>query len=93
MKSERERFGSILNFVSKTNMLIFLGTFVGKRKQTILKKRWFDITNSNWHSQAKTAQNWKKQTFDCQETSENKQSKLDKNTRVEQAADLVAIRN
>jgi hypothetical protein len=23
---------------------IFLGTFVGKRKQTILKKRWFDIT-------------------------------------------------
>jgi hypothetical protein len=23
---------------------IFLGTFVGKQKQTILKKRWFDIT-------------------------------------------------
>jgi hypothetical protein len=22
---------------------IFWGTFVGKRKQTILKKRWFDI--------------------------------------------------
>jgi hypothetical protein len=25
---------------------IFLGTFVGKRKQTILKKRWFDITST-----------------------------------------------
>jgi hypothetical protein len=24
---------------------IFLGTLVGKRKQTIFKKRWFDITN------------------------------------------------
>jgi hypothetical protein len=24
---------------------IFLGTFIGKRKQTIFKKRWFDITN------------------------------------------------
>jgi hypothetical protein len=23
---------------------IFLGTLVGKRKQTIFKKRWFDIT-------------------------------------------------
>jgi hypothetical protein len=27
---------------------IFLGTLVGKRKQTIFKKRWFDITN--WKS-------------------------------------------
>jgi hypothetical protein len=25
----------------------FLGTLVGKRKQTIFKKRWFDITNSD----------------------------------------------
>jgi hypothetical protein len=25
---------------------IFLGTLVGKRKQTILKKRWFDITST-----------------------------------------------
>jgi hypothetical protein len=25
---------------------IFLGTLVGKRKQTIFKKRWFDITNN-----------------------------------------------
>ncbi len=25
--------------------MIFLGTLVGKRKQTILKKRWFDITS------------------------------------------------
>jgi hypothetical protein len=24
---------------------IFLGTLVGKRKQTIFKKRWFDITS------------------------------------------------
>jgi hypothetical protein len=24
---------------------IFMGTLVGKRKQTIFKKRWFDITN------------------------------------------------
>jgi hypothetical protein len=24
---------------------IFLGTLVGKRKQTIFEKRWFDITN------------------------------------------------
>jgi hypothetical protein len=29
---------------------IFLGTFVGKRKQTILKKRWFDITTTALHS-------------------------------------------
>jgi hypothetical protein len=27
------------------NIFNFLGTLVGKRKQTILKKRWFDITN------------------------------------------------
>jgi hypothetical protein len=26
---------------------IFRGTLVGKRKQTIFKKRWFDITNSS----------------------------------------------
>ena len=26
------------------NIRFFWGTFVGKRKQTILKKRWFDIT-------------------------------------------------
>jgi hypothetical protein len=25
---------------------IFLGTLVGKRKQTIFKKRWFDITTA-----------------------------------------------
>jgi hypothetical protein len=31
----------------KENVLVrqrILGTFVGKRKQTILKKHWFDIT-------------------------------------------------
>ncbi len=28
--------------------MIFLGTFVGKRTQTILKKRWFDITTGNY---------------------------------------------
>jgi hypothetical protein len=27
---------------------IYLGTFVGKRKQTILKKRWFDITSTQY---------------------------------------------
>jgi hypothetical protein len=27
-------------------MFGFLGTLVGKRKQTILKKRWFDIASS-----------------------------------------------
>jgi hypothetical protein len=43
-RSERERFGSIMNFVSKTNLFDFLGTLVGKRKQTIFKKRWFDFT-------------------------------------------------
>ncbi len=32
-----------MNFVSKTNIFDFWGTFVGKRKQTILKERWFDI--------------------------------------------------
>jgi hypothetical protein len=26
---------------------IFLGTLVGKRKQTIFKKRWFDITTAD----------------------------------------------
>jgi hypothetical protein len=26
---------------------IFLGTLVGKQKQTIFEKRWFDITNCN----------------------------------------------
>jgi hypothetical protein len=29
---------------------IFLGTFVGKRKQTILKKCWFDITTYDEHT-------------------------------------------
>jgi hypothetical protein len=33
-----------MNFVSKTNIFDFFGTLVGKRKQTIFKKRWFDIT-------------------------------------------------
>ncbi len=46
LRSERERFGSIMNFVSKRIYSIFLGTLVGKRKQTISKKRWFDFTNS-----------------------------------------------
>ncbi len=44
LRSETECFVPIINFVSKTNLFDFLGTFVGKRKQTILKKRWFDIT-------------------------------------------------
>jgi hypothetical protein len=33
-RSERERFGSIMNFVSKTNIFDFLGD---------VKKRWFDV--------------------------------------------------
>jgi hypothetical protein len=41
-RSEREGFGSIMNLVSK---MIFLGTLVAKRKQTIFKKLWFDITS------------------------------------------------
>ncbi len=45
MKSERERFGSTMNFVSKTNIFKFFGDVSRKRKETILKKRWFDITN------------------------------------------------
>ncbi len=51
IRAERELFGSITNFVSKTNMLVFWGTLVGKRKQTILKKRWFDMTKTQCHSQ------------------------------------------
>jgi hypothetical protein len=35
--------GLIMNFVSKTNIFNFLGTLLGKRKQTIFKKFWFDI--------------------------------------------------
>ncbi len=46
LRSERERFVPIMNFVSKMNIFDFLGTFVGKRKQTILKKPWFDITTT-----------------------------------------------
>jgi hypothetical protein len=45
LRYERECFGSIMNFVSKTNIFNFLGTLEGKRKQTILKKCWFDITS------------------------------------------------
>ncbi len=47
MKSERERFGSIIIFFQKRICSIFWGLLVGKRKQTISKKRWFDITNPN----------------------------------------------
>jgi hypothetical protein len=36
-RSERERFGSIMNFVSKTNIFDFLGTLVGKRSKRSLK--------------------------------------------------------
>ncbi len=55
-RSERERFGSITNFVSKTNILdFFLGTLVGKRKQTIFKKRWFDITTGHHDRRRKLA--------------------------------------
>ncbi len=36
--SERERFGSIMNFVSKTNIFdFFWGTLVGKRSKRSLK--------------------------------------------------------
>jgi hypothetical protein len=45
LKSERKRFGSIMNCVSKTKIFDFFGDVLGKRKQTISKKRWFDITN------------------------------------------------
>jgi hypothetical protein len=35
----------------------FLGTLVGKRKQTIFKKRWFDITTSEYATVAVSKQN------------------------------------
>ncbi len=39
---------------------IVLGTFVGKRTQTILKKRWFDITTSQttWSSSSPDIFSW-----------------------------------
>ncbi len=40
---KRKPFGSILNFVSETNISDFFWTKAGKRKLSILKKRWFDI--------------------------------------------------
>ncbi len=45
LKSERKRFGSIMNFVSKTNIFDFFGDVSGKTKAKDLEKRWFDITN------------------------------------------------
>ncbi len=44
LKSERERFGSITNFVSKTNMFDFFGDVSRKTKANDLEKHWFNIT-------------------------------------------------
>jgi len=41
--TDRKRFISIKNFVSKTNILDLFGTKAAKRKLPILKERWFDI--------------------------------------------------
>ena len=38
LKSERERFGSIINFFSKTNMFDFLGDVSRKTKANDLEK-------------------------------------------------------
>jgi hypothetical protein len=42
-RSERKRFGAIMNFVSKTNIFDFFGDVYRKTKAND-KKRWFDIT-------------------------------------------------
>jgi hypothetical protein len=40
-----------MNFVSKSEYFQFFGgMLVGKRKQTIFKKRWFDITKKSEYS-------------------------------------------
>ncbi len=36
-----------MNFVYKTNIFDFFGTLEEKGKQTILKTRWFYVTNRN----------------------------------------------
>ncbi len=47
LRSEREHIGLIINLVLKANIFHFFGTLVkNESKQTLLKKRWFDITSS-----------------------------------------------